>query len=210
MTWEFNQTVAKIFATHVRQHIPDYELVLDKTLNICNERLSKESAILEIGCAIGETVTRLHHNGFKNIHAVDASQAMLDRCPKELATYYCSSEFPSTNIKYDAVICNWTLHFIKNKESYLKKIYDVLNPGGFLVLSEKTENEGLALERYHAWKQEQGVSEEEIVSKSRSLERVMHINSAEWYINQLRASGFHELDIFNITSRCFISFVAVK
>jgi len=208
--WKFDRSVAKNFASHARQHIPDYEVVLDKTINICNERLSKESSILEVGCAIGETVNRLQKNKFKNIYAVDASQDMLDHCPKGLAIYYCSKEFPNTGIKYDVVICNWTLHFIKDKESYLKKIYDALKPKGFLILSEKTENSGLALERYHAWKREQGVSEKEIEAKARSIEEVMHINSAEWYINKLREIGFHELDIFNLTARCFTSFLCIK
>jgi SAM-dependent methyltransferase len=207
--WKFNQQVADTFATHVRQHIPDYEHVLDKTIDVCNLKLSKESQILEIGCAIGETVERLHSNGFKNIHAVDASQDMLDRCPKELAQYYCSKEFPNASVKYDAVICNWTLHFIKDKLSYLEKIYNSLNSGGFLILSEKTENSGLALERYHEFKRSQGVSEEEIISKAKSLEGAMFIDSADWYCKNLKFLGFQQISIFSATW-CFTSFVAIK
>lgn len=209
LIWKFDQSVANIFATHVRQHIPDYEIVLDKTLNICNERLSKESAILEIGCAIGETVSRLSKNGYKNIHAVDQSQDMLDYCPKDAATYYCSSDFPRIDLSFDAVLCNWTLHFIKNKIDYLKNIYDSMSSNGFLILSEKTENSGLALEQYHQWKSSNGVSDEEIQSKAKSLEGVLFVNSINWYLKNLKSIGFKEIYIANSTW-CFTTFVAVK
>ena len=209
MAWKFDQQVANIFDSHARQHIPDYDRVLGQTVSLCNQKLLQESAILEIGCAVGETVKLLHQKNFVNIHAVDSSAEMLAQCPSNMATYYHTVDFPNIDIKFHAVICNWTLHFIKHKRYYLEKIYQALEPGGFLILSEKTENSGLALEQYHQFKRSQGVSDEEIVAKAQSLETVMFIDTAEWYQQTLRDLGFHTVTIFN-ANWCFTSFVAVK
>jgi len=207
--WKFNKEVAQKFNQHARQHIPDYERVLDLTINLCTQKVKKNSNILEIGCAIGETVSRLSKKGYKNIHAVDQSQDMLDYCPKDAATYYCSSDFPRIDLSFDAVLCNWTLHFIKNKIDYLKNIYDSMSSNGFLILSEKTENSGLALEQYHQWKSSNGVSDEEIQSKAKSLEEVLFVDTVDWYLKNLKSIGFKKIYIANSTW-CFTTFIAVK
>jgi tRNA (cmo5U34)-methyltransferase len=210
MSWSFDQRVAGIFADHARQHIPDYDRVLDLAVDLCEQKLGKDSPILEIGCAVGETVTRLYHRGFKNIHAVDNSQAMLDRCPRDWATYYCSDSFPAVDdVRFDAVLCNWTMHFIENKSPYLSAIYDHLNPGGFLFLSEKTANSGLALEQYHLYKSRHGVSDQEIQAKAASLQGVMFPETIEWHLQTLRSLGFREVAVAN-ANWCFTTFVAVK
>ena len=209
MAWQFDQQVASNFDSHARQHIPDYDRVLDQTLSLCRQKLSSESTILEIGCAVGETVKRLHEQGFEHIHAVDSSADMLAQCPPDAATYYHSVDFPTFDVTFDAVICNWTLHFIPDKKSYLEKIYQALNPGGLLILSEKTENYGLALEQYHQFKRSQGVSDAEIADKAASLVGVMFVDSAEWYCKTLTEMGFQQVTVFN-AAWCFTSFVAVK
>lgn len=209
MEWQFNSQIAAIFAGHARQHIPDYERVLDLTVDLCNQKLAKDSPILEIGCAVGETVTRLKNSGFTNIHAVDNSQSMLDRCPPGAATYYLSDDFPDTDLRFDAVICNWTMHFMSNKVEYLRKIANNMNPGGIFVLSDKTENSGLALEQYHLYKSRHGVSDQEIQEKAQSLVGVMHIDDIGTYFSLLKILRFREISIAS-ANWCFTTFVAVK
>jgi tRNA (cmo5U34)-methyltransferase len=209
MDWQFNDTVATIFDQHARQHIPNYEQVIELSVDLCKQKLNTSSPILEIGCAIGETIKRLNHSGFSNIHAVDSSQGMLDQCPQDIATYYCSSTIPNVDIKFDATLCNWTLHFIKDKENYLSSVYNAMSTGGMLILSEKTENCGLALEQYHRFKQLQGVSDSDIAAKAKSLENVMFINSVSWYLTTLKDIGFQQVYIAN-AAWCFTTFVALK
>ena len=208
-TWQFNQQVAETFADHARQHIPNYDQVIALTVSLCEQKLNANSPILEIGCAIGETVQQLNHKNFVNIHAVDNSQDMIDKCPADMAKYYCSNHFPNTDIKFEAVLCNWTLHFIFDKFSYLKKILEHLEPGGFLILSEKTDNSGLALEQYHRFKSLNGVSDSEIQAKAQSLTDVMFVNDIKWYLDTLKIIGFNQINVVN-ASWCFTTFVAVK
>lgn len=207
MAWQFNKTIADTFDQHARQHIPNYDQVIDLSVDLCNQRLNKDASIVEIGCAVGETVVRLHGLDFINIHAVDASQEMLDNCPKAIATYYCSNTFP--NITADAVLCNWTLHFIKDKVTYLQDIYQHLSKDGFLVLSEKTSTAHTAIEQYHLFKERNGVSRENIIAKAESLKGVMFVESVEWYLSTLRSIGFKEVYIVN-ADWCFTTFVAIK
>lgn len=209
MVWQFNKQVASEFGTHARQHIPDYNKVLELSLDLCHQRLDFGDAILEIGCAIGETVDRLNNAGYTNIHAVDSSQAMLDHCPAGKANYYCSSEYPDIDIKFDMVLCNWTLHFIENKQPYLKKIFSNMKSGAVLVLSEKTENKGYALEQYHIYKSRQGVSHEQIKLKEQSLKGVMFPLSVENYLALLKETGFSEIYIAS-ANWCFTTFVVIK
>lgn len=209
MSWSFDQRVAGIFAEHARQHIPDYDRVLDLAVDLCQQKLNNDSPILEIGCAVGETVNRLHRVGFTDIHAVDNSQSMIDRCPSNLATYYLSDTFPDIDVEFDAVLCNWTMHFIENKSPYLTEIYQHLRPGGFFFLTEKTANSGLALEQYHLYKSRHGVSDQEIRDKAASLQGVMFPETVEWYLEILKKLGFSQITVAN-ANWCFTTFVAIK
>lgn len=202
--WEFNADIAKVFVDHARQHIPNYDRVIDKSVAICERLLDKDAVIVEVGCATGETLRRLNTAGFTNIHGVDSSREMLDYCNDTTATLHHSEQFP--RVKCDAVICNWTLHFVKSKISYITSVISQLKPGGIFILSEKTSKDPTAIEFYHDIKRANGVSEQEIADKARSVENIMHINSPEWYLAMLTDFGFERIQIFD-ADWCFTSFV---
>lgn len=209
MTWKFDSSVASTFRQHARQHIPNYEQVLSLTTEFLQDKLQPSDAILEFGCAVGETVERLSQAGFSNIHAVDRSQDMLDLCPPGLANYYCMDSLPNTGTPYKAILCNWTLSFNINKLDLLEKFYHALDSDGYLILSEKTKESGLSLEQYHKYKLKQGVSPDAIQAKARALKGVMHVDSVEWYINALHSCGFDDVSLVN-ANWCFTTFINSK
>ena len=45
--WTFDNKVAEIFPAHARQHIPNYDKVIQKTLDICAD-YSADSAIVDV------------------------------------------------------------------------------------------------------------------------------------------------------------------
>ena len=120
-----------------------------------------------------------------------------------------SSTFPSNAGPFDVVVCNWTLHFIKNKQDYLADIYHSLNPGGLLILSDKTSTDHLDIELYHDFKKTQGVSHEEILAKATSVKDIMFIDPPGWYLDNLKTIGFDHVSIID-ADYCFTSFLAVK
>jgi tRNA (cmo5U34)-methyltransferase len=205
--WSFNKEVAEVYTLHVRQHIPNYDRVIDKSISICNRICSKQDSIIDVGCATGETLELFYNNGFRNLHGVDNSHDMLIKCNQNIAKFYNSSILPENT--YKVVLANWVLHFIKDKELYLKNIYNNLDNSGFLILSEKTSNHNMLLDFYHDIKRQNGVSEDEIETKAQSLKDVMFICSVEWYLNILKQIGFKQIDIID-ADWCFTSFLCQK
>ena len=186
--WRFDENIAPVFVEHARKHIPNYEAVIDNCARYCAINLNKDSKIIDVGCATGHTLKKLHAQGFTNLYGVDNSQAMIDFAPKEIATYILSNDFPKD--QYDMIVCNWTLHFIEQKENYLQSMSDSLAEGGTMILSEKTSKDADMIQMYHDQKIKLGVTKETIEQKQRQLENIMFIDSAEWYRNKLLELGF--------------------
>jgi ubiquinone/menaquinone biosynthesis C-methylase UbiE len=204
--WKFDNNVAANFVAHARQHIPNYDLVIDKAVAVCQHLFGPDDAIIDVGCATGETLRRLSQAGFQNLVGVDCSSNMLDHCQAP-ARLILSDQLPQG--PYHAVICNWTLHFIVDKQTYLKSIYQQLVPGGILFLTDKTSKNPLAIEFYHRFKHQQGVSQQEIIDKARSVESIMFIDSPAWYFDVFSDLNFHDVLVAD-ASWCFTTFLAKK
>jgi tRNA (cmo5U34)-methyltransferase len=206
--WKFSQDIAKNFVEHARKHIPGYDRVIDKTVKFIEHHAKKTDSIIDVGCATGETLKRLHQIGFTNLHGVDNSINMLNEIPKNVATLTCCDRFPLDK-KYKVVTMNWTLHFIKNKIEYIKDIFNGLEQDGFLILTDKTQNDGKFLDLYHDFKKQQGLTNKEIETKAKQLRNIMYINSQEWYLSQLKFFNFSDVIIID-ADWCFTTFIAKK
>jgi ubiquinone/menaquinone biosynthesis C-methylase UbiE len=204
--WRFDHEVAKEFDSHAYQHIPHYQSVIEKSVDLCRHLLQPDSVIIDVGCATGQTLKYLSAAGFSNLVGVDSSQPMLDQCKVE-AKLICSDQFPAGS--FDAVLCNWTLHFIDNKKEYLSNIYNQLNNNGLLIISDKTSEDPLPTKFYHDFKRHAGVSDQMILEKAQSLQDVMHINDPEWYLRTLKNQGFKSVYIAD-ADWCFTTFVCIK
>ena len=205
--WAFDDQVAENFRQHARQHIPGYERVLEKCAAICCNQLDKNARIIDVGCAVGETLELLSREGFVNLVGVDNSPSMLEHVIPGIAELHCSDKLPE--MTYDAVLMNWTLHFVPNKYRYLESICANLNPGGFLILSDKTSNDPPYLSLYHEYKQRHGVGIEEINNKAASLKGKMFIDDQNWYKYALLDVGFSDITIID-ADWCFTTFIAWK
>ena len=214
--WKFDSAVASDFVNHAHHHIPGYDKVIKKTVDICKLLLTpfdQAHRIIDVGCADGETIKHLYFSGFRNLVGVDSSKDMLASAKKkkinEISELIEQDTFPKTNGPYKSVICNWTLHFIKDKVSYLTDIFNSLLPGGILIITDKTYNDGSSLKLYHDFKKTQGLSEKEINDKHSSLKNVMFIDPPTWYLDTLKNIGFSDISIIG-AEYCFTSFLAIK
>lgn len=205
--WKFDATVAETFVTHARQHIPNYDLVIDKSVSLCEWQLEKDSRIIDIGCATGETLRRLYRAGFTNLTGVEASHAMLKHCDFNIARILHNDRFPAET--FDGVLCNWTLHFIEDKEKYLIDIHRNLSDNGMFILSEKTSLDPTAINHYHRWKLAQGVTPQEIKDKEAAVKDVMFIRDPKWYLDTLTWIGFKNIQIID-ANWCFTTFMCYK
>jgi hypothetical protein len=101
------------------------------------------------------------------------------------------------NSLYKMILINWTLHFIVDKLAYLTDVYNKLQAGGILIISDKTSQSLQVRDLYYKFKEDNGVDPAYIKQKETALLGVMHTMSADWYFTQLKEIGFQRVEILN-------------
>ena len=96
----------------------------------------------------------------------------------------------------------------------IEKIYNGLNPGGVLVLSEKLSHDTeqgneLLVDLHHEFKRRNGYSELEISQKRSALEEVMRTETFEQHKQRLQNAGFNDV-VRWFTCYNFASLVTIK
>ena len=114
------------------------------------------------------------------------------------------------------MVLNFTLQFIapELREQLIKTIYEGLQPGGVLVLSEKIEFPGenidkLIINLHEKFKRTQGYSELEISQKRDALQNVMLPETVSAHMQRLSSAGFDEISVW-YQQYNFASLLAVK
>jgi trans-aconitate methyltransferase len=206
MTWKFDKQVAEIYHNHVRQHIPNYDSVINQSINCCIDLCAKDDRIVDFGCATGYTIQRLSSAGFTNLLGVDSSKDMIDACDTSIAEYEVNNTLSNKKVK--AVLANWVLHFNKDKSTIIEQMGASIDTG-FVFLSDKMITTEYVSNKYHQWKHSQGVSWEDIKFKEQSLQGVMFLHPVDWYISQLQQAGFTQIDVVDARWG-FVSLLAFK
>lgn len=132
----------KMADRYARAKVRDEETYLAK-LKKTQEFLNPEMEVLEFGCGTGTTA--LHHAPHvKHILATDISAGMLEHAERKRIEQSVSNvEFKQTAIedmnaegrKFDAVLALNILHLLEDKDSIIKNMYELLNPGGLFISS---------------------------------------------------------------------------
>ncbi|MGD1803972.1 class I SAM-dependent methyltransferase [Dapis sp. BLCC M126] len=214
--WVFDAEIANRFTDEAEKHIPDYWRVIELTINILKDNVAQDGYIIDVGCASGNTLLYLYKQGFKNLFGIDYSQEMLKVAGKNLSEV--DKDFPSRlfqsktfiqNMNFDAVLCNWTLHFIQARQEYLKAIFDSLVSNGLFILTEKTLQSQITENQYILFKQKKGLSNEEIERKKQQLEGVLNPLSVTQNLELLTKTGFSQIEIINARLG-FVTFLCIK
>ena len=200
-TWTFDKAVADRFQQEATQHIPDYQRVINMCYGLSEAgfRGNKSVNIIDVGSALGHTMDKFIKGGYTNVYGVDNSPSMVQASlyPDRVTL---SDSFP-TDKKWDMVLANWTLHFIQNREEYIRDICDSLNPGGVMIITDKMDHP-IELERlYHNFKRKNGVSDEIIIKKKAALQGVLVPRPIDWYLDLLKSLNFSRIQIVN---SCFM------
>ena len=193
--WKFDDEVAKRFQHEANTHIPDYERVIDMSLELISRAFSsKDIEIIDIGSALGFTVDKFLKAGYQNVSGVEVSESMKSNSLHQ-DKIFLSDRLPTK--MYDAVLANWTLHFVVSRDEYIQDIYNNLTNNGVFILTDKMPQTAETKEMYYNWKRSNGVSQEVINLKEEKLKGVLETKPLTWYIELLTSIGFKDIEILN-------------
>ena len=194
--WKFDLVVAERFFQEAINNIPDYLKVNDLTVDILSKKLPKDALIIDVGSALGFTVSKLISAGFDQTYGVDSSEEMIKKSAFQNRIFR-SDKLPEIQSKWDAVIMNWTLHFIHDRHQYLCDVYNKMSDGGILILTDKMDGTSEEHQDYIGFKLKNGMSLSEIESKAKAITGVLITLPITWYLDTLSKIGFKNIEIKN-------------
>jgi tRNA (cmo5U34)-methyltransferase len=113
-------------------------------------------------------------------------------------------------------VLNLTLQFIKPaaRQTLIDKIYQGLNKGGVLIVSEKIHFKNAKKQRkmtelHLDFKRANGYSELEIAEKRQSIENILITDDKKTHFKRFKQAGFNTC-IGHFQCLNFVSFLAVK
>ena len=225
--WQFDEKVAEVFPDMIKRSVPGYANIITMIGMLASRFVTPNSIIYDLGCSLGAATASIRRNiNTENckIIAVDNSAAMIECCRRYIYGY--KMDTPVEIIKDDIlnidiqnasmVVLNFTLQFIDPavRQKLINRIYQGLNPGGVLVLSEKfnfsdKKIDHLLFNMHYDFKRANGYSELEISQKRNMLENVMLTDSINKHKSRLLTAGFNHCDLW---FQCFNfgSLLAIK
>ncbi|MBS0847063.1 carboxy-S-adenosyl-L-methionine synthase CmoA [Citrobacter sp. JGM124] len=225
--WTFDERVAEVFPDMIQRSVPGYSNIISMIGMLAERFVQPYSQVYDLGCSLGAATLSVRRNirqeGCKII-AVDNSPAMVDRCRRHLDAFKGQTlvEVIEDDIRHvpinnaSMVVLNFTLQFLipEERQRLLNTIWEGLNPGGVLVLSEKfsfadPQVGELLFNMHHDFKRANGYSELEISQKRSMLENVMLTDTVETHKTRLKQAGFEHAELW---FQCFNfgSLVAIK
>ncbi|QFT84199.1 tRNA (cmo5U34)-methyltransferase [Halomonas sp. THAF12] len=206
--FSFDERVVSCFPDMIRRSVPGYGQILAMLGPLARRHLRHGGHVYDLGCSLGASglalAGQLPPAAFRYT-GVDLSPAMVERARETLSTE--SPDHDLTVIEGDIraldyapsgmILLNFTLQFLapEDRDAVIARLYEALEPGGVLVLSEKIkaadeqENAWL-VERYHDFKRANGYSDLEISQKRTALENVLVPDTLDAHKERLARAGF--------------------
>ena len=223
--FRFDKEVVEVFDDMVRRSVPGYDSMIQMIGLITRMYGQENTNYYDLGSSTGTTSLAIAlNNKHKNnqFFAIDNSEAMVNKCQQNLKSKIDNLQAICSDINQihienaSIVVLNLTLQFIdvKDRSNLIKKIYEGLNPGGVLIISEKIhfedkETQDQITNLHIDFKKENGYSELEIANKRQAIENVLITDTKAIHIERLKDSGFKDTSCF---FQClnFVSFLSVK
>ena len=146
--FRFDANVVKVFDDMVRRSVPGYDSMIQMIGLIARMYGQENTNYYDLGSSTGAiSLSIALNNKHKNnqFFAIDNSEDMINQCKKNLNNKVNNlqaicADINQINIQNASiVVLNLTLQFIdvELRSNLIKKIYEGLNPGGVLIISEK-------------------------------------------------------------------------
>ena len=221
----FDDEVAEVFPDMIARSVPGYASILSMIEQLSVRFIQPNTNVYDLGCSLGAATLLMRRQARQGcvIHAVDNAPAMASRLRQTLTQRNIDRVevhvadvrgFPIPHASF--VVLNLTLQFIPPAErrDVLADIWQGLDPGGALLLSEKVWFEEpavdeLLVELHHDFKRAHGYSDLEIAQKRAAIENQLIPETSEKHAQRLSSIGFRVVapwfQCFN-----FVSVLAIK
>ena len=225
VNFTFDKSVANVFDDMVRRSVPGYQSMIEMIGLIVKTYGQDNTNYYDLGASTGAVTLALGLNNphqHNRIIAVDNSIEMVKKCKNNLdgkISYFdviCSDINDISCENSSIVVLNLTLQFIpvEQRQALINKIYQGLNPGGVLIVSEKIHfddpKQQEKITKLHLdFKRANGYSELEIAAKRQSIENVLITDNEKTHFDRLNSAGFSQ-SLCHFQCLNFASFLAIK
>ncbi|MCW8963450.1 MAG: carboxy-S-adenosyl-L-methionine synthase CmoA [Gammaproteobacteria bacterium] len=210
----FDEAVAQVFPDMIKRSVPGYSNVIAGTGLIAGDYVQPGTNCYDLGCSVGaSTFAMLQYIKTDDFHllAVDNSPHMVKLCQQNISgnNHAGNVEVTCADIQdvgisnASVVVLNFTLQFIplEKRADLLTRIFQGMNEGGVLVLSEKLAFDSLAEQQrqtalHESFKRAQGYSDLEISQKRAALENVLIPESLATHLQRLTDIGFRDAQLW--------------
>lgn len=225
--FEFNANVVGVFEDMINRSVPGYGSIVHSLSHFADQFSQANTNCYDLGCSLGASsiamLKGLKHDDTQII-AVDNSRDMIKRARHFIDAVdelkrvsILEQDAVETHIENASMVTlNFLMQFIQPKQrfSLLENIFNGMNEGGCIVLSEKVRFTNSAAQAritdlHHQFKADHDYSELEIAQKRDSLENVMKLDTQEQHIERLLSVGFKEVQQW-YQNTAFVSFYAIK
>jgi len=225
--FRFDEQVAAVFPDMIQRSVPGYSFIISGIAGLAQKFIQPNTQAYDLGCSLGAAALAMSRGSQHTnipIIGIDNSSAMVERCRLFIEGYrhknpiqiHCQNIQETTISQASMVVLNFTLQFIEQSErqAIIEHIYDGLEPGGALILSEKivasdpAVNE-LLIKLHHDFKRANGYSDLEISQKRTALENVLVPETLETHHLRLKNAGFKVSEVWHQQFN-FCSILAIK
>ncbi|HEY5587718.1 MAG TPA: methyltransferase domain-containing protein [Candidatus Paceibacterota bacterium] len=226
--WKFDSNVVTIFDEHVRKSVPLYDNFHKAIADLSDWFIEENTNVYDIGTSTGECIHNLihkHKNKKVNYIGIDSSIDMVNKAKDRFKEYdnvniinaditINDNQLVINNASFITSIL--TMQFIPERKRFdvIDKIYKGINRGSAFIMVEKIVGNNarfdeMFIELYHDMKIVNGLTEQEVVAKSRAIRGVMRPNTVEENKSMLKEAGFKDIDVFFKWCN-FAGYIAIK
>ncbi|GED21305.1 carboxy-S-adenosyl-L-methionine synthase CmoA [Halomonas halmophila] len=221
--FSFDERVVACFPDMIRRSVPGYGQILAMLGPLARRHLRHGGHVHDLGCSLGAAglalAGQLPPDAFRYT-GIDLSPAMVERASQTLREECPAHDMTviEDDIRRHAfeasgmILLNFTLQFLapEDRNSVIARLYEALEPGGVLILSEKIvaddeQDNAWLVERYHDFKRANGYSDLEISQKRTALENVLVPDTLAAHHARLADAGFSR----SLTWFQYLNFAAV-
>lgn len=227
----FDERVAGVFDDMVARSVPFYHEIQRLQADLIMDFLPEKAGVVcDLGCSTGTTLDYLtrhpHCPADAHFIGLDNSAPMLAKAADKLSAQMATGQvslrlgdlaklagLPACHV----LILNWALQFVRpiDREGLLKTLFQTLEPGGILLLSEKILAKDPLLNRLYInhylqfKKARSGYTDTENQRKREALENVLIPYRLDENMALLERAGFRHCDSYFQWFN-FVCIIAVK